>query len=81
MLLLGRLCVSPKINEAVAYILKNVPEARNNNNLLVALFWQVFEGIDLSPELVKQLILATSIESIVRAKRRILEDKNNDITF
>lgn len=67
----------PKILESVAFLLREVPETRHNQNLLAALYWQVIDGVKLSPEAARQLAQATSFESIVRAKRKLLEQERD----
>jgi hypothetical protein len=59
--------------ERVAYLIKQVPAARKNYKLLLLLYWQVFDGIDI-PEKVVNDILAkgTEPESISRLKRKAL---------
>jgi len=59
----------------VAYILKRVPAAAGNSNLLFLLYWQLFDKIDISPELMKKMEKATSPETIARYKRMLLGEK------
>jgi len=59
----------------VAYILKRVPAAAENSNLLFLLYWQLFDKINIPPELMKKMEKATSPETIARYKRMLLGEK------
>ena len=54
----------------VAHILEYFPEARNNDNLLCAMYWKMVDQI----EVVDDMIHATSAEAITRARRKLNEE-------
>jgi hypothetical protein len=60
----------------VENLMHNVPEAANNTNLLVALYWHVFDNIDLL-DLAERIGMATPIETILRARREINSKYNS----
>lgn len=68
-----------KIVDNVAAILDLYPPARDNNNLLIALYWQACEGILIPGDLANKIAEATSAETIVRAKREIIEQRTKRI--
>lgn len=58
--------------ERVAYLFDEIPETRDNHQLLVLSYWRVFDGIDIPEWLVTQLVDgATRAESIARIGRKI----------
>lgn len=59
--------------QKVAYLLDEVPAARMNYKLLLLLYWQVFDNIEI-PQTIVNAILAdgTEPESISRLKRKAL---------
>lgn len=60
--------------ERVAFIMDNIPQARQNYLLLLLSYWQLFDGIDLPDELIKQLSeKATQPETIARSRRKAIE--------
>lgn len=60
--------------ERVAFIMDNIPQARHNYLLLLLSYWQLFDGIDLPEDLVKQLVdKATQPETIARSRRKAFE--------
>jgi hypothetical protein len=65
--------VKPSINDQVAAIMDLYPPARSDNNLLVALYWQVCDGVEMTGDLANRIAQATSVESIVRARREVLQ--------
>jgi len=57
--------------------MESVPEARTNNNVLLSVYWQVFDNVGD----VKDLPLATPAESITRRIREVtvnIKEKNID---
>jgi serine/threonine protein phosphatase PrpC len=63
------------IADNVAAILELYPPAREDNNLLVILYWQVCDGLRITGDLANKVAEATAVESIVRARREVLEQK------
>lgn len=58
----------------VAYILDNVPATRTNYLLLLLTYWQVFDGINIPQEIVRQIAgRATQPETVNRSRRKVLE--------
>lgn len=63
--------------QRVAWILEHIPAAQSNYKLLMLLYWQIFDGIDIPKEVVNQIIeKATEPETINRAKRKVIETMN-----
>lgn len=58
----------------VAYILEHVPATRSNYLLLILTYWQVFDGINIPPELAQQIAgVATQPETVNRSRRKVIE--------
>lgn len=70
-------------NEQIRYLAESVPDLRNANNrrrkvLLTLLYWKVFDGIELPPDIMKQILeRGTNPETICRALRHVNADINN----
>jgi len=64
-----------EIETCVRYILYSYPETRNNDKLLILLYWELVDGIKIPAELHNTLLLkATPPELITRVRRRIQEE-------
>ena len=62
--------------QRVAYLVQKVPATRNNYKLLLLLYWQVFDGVDIPKEVVNAILdKGTEPESIGRLKRKAVEVK------
>lgn len=60
--------------EKVAFLMDNIPQARYNYLHLLLSYWQIFDGIDLPDNIVKQIAeKATPPETITRSRRRARE--------
>lgn len=60
--------------EAIEHIISKVPAAAYNNNLLVLMYWKIFDGVDIPGDIAKQIVdRCTSPETITRARRKIVE--------
>jgi hypothetical protein len=56
----------------VRYILAHFPEARNNDKILMILFWRIFDKITVPREFERAFIkYATTPETITRARRMV----------
>ena len=65
-------------HQKVAWILERVPATKKNYKLLLLLYWQIFDGIDISKETLRQIIEnGTEPETVTRSKRRVLEITSN----
>lgn len=61
----------------VLYLMEKVPAVKKDYKLLILLYWQVFDKIDIPKELFSAVLSnGTQPESISRAKR-----KNNQLLF
>jgi len=59
--------------QRVAYLVQKVPATRTNYKLLLLLYWQVFDGIDIPKEVVNTILeKGTEPESIGRLKRKAI---------
>ena len=59
--------------QRVAYLVQKVPATRTNYKLLLLLYWQVFDGVDIPKEIVNQILEnGTEPESIGRLKRKAI---------
>lgn len=57
-----------------AFIMDKIPPARHDYLYLLISYWQVFDGIEIPEELVKQIIeRGTQPETVSRARRKVLE--------
>jgi hypothetical protein len=57
-----------------SFLMDKMPVTRTNYLHLILSYWQVFDGIDIPEEVVKQIVeKATQPETISRARRRALE--------
>lgn len=60
------------VTEGVSYILNKVPEANHNNQLLILLYWKLFDNIDIPSEVIRDILeKGTSTETITRSSRTI----------
>jgi predicted glycosyl hydrolase (DUF1957 family) len=63
-----------KCEQRVAYLMNMVPQSRSDYLLLILLYWQVFDGIDIPEEVVKRIQEhATQPETITRSRRKVSE--------
>ena len=63
--------------QRVAWLLEKVPATQANYKLLMLLYWQVFNGIDIPKHTIQEIIeKGTEPETINRAKRKVLETNN-----
>lgn len=62
-----------KAEDLVEAVLKNVPEARENDMALLAVVWQM-QGLKLTPEQFKQMKRCLPAETITRARRKIQQE-------
>lgn len=59
--------------DKVSWLVNNVPASRSNYKLLLLLYWQVFDEIDIPKEVVNEIAeRGTEPESIGRLKRKAL---------
>jgi hypothetical protein len=59
--------------QRVAYLIKKVPATRINYKLLLLLYWQVFDEIDIPKEVINTILeKGTEPESISRLKRKAI---------
>lgn len=57
-----------------AFLMDNIPQTRHNYLHLILSYWQVFDGIEIPEETVKQIVAkATQPETISRSRRKALE--------
>lgn len=60
--------------QRVAWLLEKVPATQFNYKLLMLMYWQIFDGVDIPKETIAQVIkVGTEPETINRAKRKVLE--------
>ena len=61
-----------RVETGIRYILAHYPEARNNDKLLMLLFWEIFDKINIPKEF-RQAFLnrATPPETIRRVRQKI----------
>jgi len=59
-------------SEGVEYILKNYPDARNCDNLMCILYWQLIEGA----EEIDDLLNVSSSESLRRVRQKIQNERH-----
>ncbi|MDK2600586.1 hypothetical protein QO179_24135 [Bacillus stercoris] len=58
----------------VAFLLDNIPQARDNYLYLLLSYWQIFDDIDIPEEVVSQIVeKATQPETIGRSRRKAME--------
>lgn len=63
-----------KSEQKVAFLMDNVPHARHDYLALILTYWQIFDGVEIPPEVFAQIVeKATQPETITRSRRRILE--------
>lgn len=66
-----------KLNASVnktAFLMDKIPETRKDYLYLLLTYWQVFDGIDIPADVVKQIVeKGTQPETISRSKRKALE--------
>jgi hypothetical protein len=63
----------------VQYLVEQVPAARDNDKLLILLYWQIFDEIAIPPAVVRAVLTSgAQPDSITRLKRRhILESQSS----
>jgi hypothetical protein len=60
--------------DKVAFIMDKIPPARHDYLYLLISYWQVFDGIEIPDDLVKQIVeRGTQPETISRSRRKVLE--------
>lgn len=60
--------------QKTAFLMDKLPAARTNYIHLILSYWQVFDGIEIPAEVVKQIVdKATEPETISRSRRKALE--------
>lgn len=63
-----------KSDQKVAYLMNIVPQAKHDYLLLILMYWQIFDDIEIPEETVKQIIeRATQPETITRSRRKVTE--------
>jgi hypothetical protein len=61
-------------DQKVAYIMNVVPQARQDYLLLILLYWQIFDGVEIPEEVISQIVnRATKPETITRSRRKVSE--------
>ncbi len=61
-------------DQRVAYIMSIVPQTKTDYLLLILMYWQIFDDIDLSEDTIKQILeKATTPETITRSRRKVSE--------
>lgn len=61
-------------DQKVAYLMNIVPQARDNYLLLILMYWQIFDDIEIPEEVVKNIAeRATQPETITRSRRKVTE--------
>jgi len=61
-----------RVETGIRYILAHYPEARNNDKLLMLLFWEIFDQIQIPKEFRQAFLYrATPPETIRRARQKI----------
>jgi len=61
-----------RVETGIRYILAHYPEARNNDKLLMLLFWEIFDKIQIPKEFRQAFLYrATPPETIRRARQKI----------
>lgn len=64
--------------QRVAWIVDHVPAARTNYKLLMLIYWQLFDNIDIPDEMMNKIIEeGTEPETISRAKRKVIENNTS----
>jgi hypothetical protein len=57
-----------------AFIMDKIPPARHDYLYLLISYWQIFDGIEIPEEVVKQIVeRGTQPETISRSRRKVLE--------
>lgn len=60
--------------QKTAFLMDKIPATRANYIHLILSYWQVFDGIDIPEEIVKQIVeKATQPETISRSRRKALQ--------
>lgn len=60
--------------QKTAFLMDKIPATRNNYVHLILSYWQVFDGIEIPEEVVKQIVdRATQPETISRSRRKALQ--------
>jgi hypothetical protein len=60
--------------ERVAFIMDNIPQSRQNYLHLLLSYWQLFDGIDIPEDVVKQIVeRGTQPETVARSRRKARE--------
>ena len=64
--------------QKVAYLIQKVPVTSKNYKLLLLLYWQVFDKINIPSEIMNDILeKGTEPESIGRLKRKAIDDNAN----
>lgn len=65
--------------EKVAWILEKVPAAQHNYKLLMLIYWQVFDEIDIPEKVINNIAAkGTKPETINRYKRMVIESHSDE---
>lgn len=57
-----------------AFIMDKIPPARHDYLYLLISYWQIFDGIEIPEEVVKQIVeRGTQPETVSRSRRKVLE--------
>lgn len=60
--------------QRVAALIDRVPAARDNYKLLILLYWQIFDEIEIPQKVLEEIAeKGTEPETINRAKRKVIE--------
>jgi hypothetical protein len=60
------------IVDNVGYLIKRAPNATKDDRVLLVLYWQLFDGIEIPRDVAQKIITSgTRPESITRSKRKL----------
>jgi hypothetical protein len=63
--------------EKINYILENVPKAKKNSKLLILVYWQLFDNIDIPETVIKDILEHGTVpETITRSLRKTVSTSN-----
>lgn len=63
-----------RADQKTAYLMDAAPQTRADHLLLILMYWQIFDNIDLPDTVVKEIIeKATAPETITRSRRKVTE--------
>lgn len=63
-----------KSEQKVAFLMDKVPYAHQNYLALILSYWQIFDGVEIPPEVFSQIVeKGTQPETITRSRRKIAE--------